>query len=71
MTALGRKADIQPGRMSALTNSGRSEVLEPAKVNGSFRPEAVISNHQYVVACQSANSNLVLLNKFLRELNRK
>jgi len=36
MAALGWKADTPPGRMSALTDTGRSEVLEPAKFHGSF-----------------------------------
>ena len=35
MAALERKADTQLGRMSALANTGRSEVPEPAKPNGS------------------------------------
>lgn len=38
VAALGWKADIQPGRMSALTNTGRSEALELADLNGRFRP---------------------------------
>jgi hypothetical protein len=71
MTAVGQKADTRPARMSALTDTGRSEPPKSLVLNGRYRPEAVISNHQYVVACQSANSNLVPLNKFLKELNRK
>jgi len=35
MAALGWKADIQPGRMSALTITGRFEDLELPKSNGS------------------------------------
>ncbi|KPK56558.1 MAG: hypothetical protein AMS22_00615, partial [Thiotrichales bacterium SG8_50] len=35
MTALGQKADIQPGRMSALTDTGRPDSHEPASLNGS------------------------------------
>lgn len=42
MAAFGRFADIQPGRMSALIDAGRSEVPEPARLNGSYRPQAVI-----------------------------
>ena len=33
MAALGWKADIQPGRMSALTDTGRSEALEWPDLN--------------------------------------
>ena len=44
MAALGWKADIQTGRMSALTNTGRSEALELAKLNVSYRPEAAECN---------------------------
>ena len=38
MAALGRQADNQPGRMTALTNTGRSECLELPNLNGSQRP---------------------------------
>ena len=38
MSALGRKADVKPGRMSALTDTGRSEVLRRSNLNGSYRP---------------------------------
>jgi hypothetical protein len=34
MAALGRKADIQPGRMTAFTVTGYSEGLELLKSNG-------------------------------------
>jgi hypothetical protein len=33
MTALGRKADIQPGRMTAFTVTGHSEALKRADLN--------------------------------------
>ena len=42
MAALGRKADIQPGRMSALTDTGRSEALKQPNLNVRYRPEAGI-----------------------------
>lgn len=35
MAGLGQKADIQPGRMSALTNTGRSAFRNPTETNGS------------------------------------
>jgi hypothetical protein len=35
MTALGWKADTQPGRMSAFTNTGRSEPSKSLELNGS------------------------------------
>jgi len=35
MAALGCRADIQLGRMSALTETGRSEILKLPKLNGS------------------------------------
>jgi hypothetical protein len=38
--ALGLFVDNQPGRMSALTNTGHSEALELPKSNGSLRPKA-------------------------------
>ena len=44
MAALGRIADGHPGRMSALTNSGRSDALKWPDLNGSSRPEAVVQN---------------------------
>ena len=40
MTALGWKADTRSGRMSALTDTGRSEVLKRADLNDRFRPRA-------------------------------
>jgi len=40
MTALGWKADTHPGRMSALTDTGRSGALIQPDLNDSFRPEA-------------------------------
>jgi hypothetical protein len=49
MTALERIADAQDedsritrARMSALTNTGRSEPLRKPEINGSYRPEAAI-----------------------------
>jgi hypothetical protein len=42
MTALGWKADTQPGRMSALTDTGRSEALRRPESNGSYRPKAAL-----------------------------
>jgi hypothetical protein len=33
MTALGRKADIEPGRMSAFTDTGRSGALKQVDLN--------------------------------------
>jgi hypothetical protein len=33
MSGLGWKADTRRGRMSALTNTGRSEVLKPPNLN--------------------------------------
>ncbi len=38
MTGLGWKAAIQPGRMSAFTNTGHSEAPKLPKLNGSGRP---------------------------------
>jgi hypothetical protein len=35
MAALGWKADIQPGRMSALTDAGRLEPPKRLELNGS------------------------------------
>jgi hypothetical protein len=35
MTAFGWKADIQPGRVFTLTDTGRSEVLKLPKLDGS------------------------------------
>ena len=43
MAAFGWKVDIQPRRISALTNAGRSEALEPAEFKGSYRPEAAVA----------------------------
>jgi hypothetical protein len=40
MAALEWIADIEPGGMSALINTGRSEVLEMPKSNGSYWPDA-------------------------------
>ena len=44
MAALGRKADIRPGRMSALTDTGHSEELKRADLNDHLRPEAAECN---------------------------
>ena len=34
MAVLGRKADTRPGRMSALTDTGRSDALRTPELNG-------------------------------------
>jgi hypothetical protein len=44
MTALGWKADIEAGRMSALTKTGRSKALRVPDLNGCYRPKADIEN---------------------------
>ena len=55
MTALGRKADIQPGRMSALTDTGRSEDLRLSRLNGSFRPMPDAAKIKAVLAIPAAS----------------
>jgi hypothetical protein len=40
MTALGRKAAVQPGRMAAIIDSGHSEAMRKPDLNVRFRPEA-------------------------------
>lgn len=41
METLGWKADNRPGRMSALTDTGRSATLKRPDFNDSYRPGAV------------------------------
>jgi hypothetical protein len=46
MSALGWKAAVHPGRMSALTDTGRSEALRRPEMNGNYRPEAAADKIQ-------------------------
>jgi hypothetical protein len=46
MAALGWKADIQSGRTSGLTDTGRSDSQEPANLNGGYRPVAAVRKYQ-------------------------
>jgi hypothetical protein len=45
MSALGWKAAVHPGRMSALTDTGRSEALRRPEMNGNYRPEAEMNGN--------------------------
>jgi hypothetical protein len=47
MTGLRWKADIHPRRMTALINTGQSEVLKLPKLDGSYRPEADAASSQF------------------------